>query len=81
MRMDGWTGVAFLGAWNRPQMHRAEEMVAILARLNVDVACVIQTEWGAMDVVTSEELRRHGGREHLLLADKYMMLLGQRAGV
>jgi hypothetical protein len=69
--------VAFLGAWNNCEKSRADQMVAILARLNVDVACVIQTDWGGLDVVTQQEMRAYDGREHLLLASKYNRLITQ----
>ena len=69
--------VAFLGVWKRSGKLRADEMVAILTRLNVDVACVIQTDWGGLDVITDQEMQSHEGREHLLLADKYNRLVAQ----
>ena len=77
MIMDSKQHVAFLGAWNSSEKSRADEMVAIMARLNVDVACVIQTDWGGIDVVTQQEMRAHDGREHLLLASKYNRLVTQ----
>ena len=78
MMMNPKQHVAFLGAWDRQEQSRADELVAILARLNVDVACVIQTEWGGLDVITQQEMHAFDGREHLLMAEKYNRLVGQR---
>ncbi len=80
MMMGKQPQVAFLGNWSKGQMRRADEMVAILARLNVDVACLIHTDWGGLDVITQQEMHSNHGREHLLLADKYKTLVRQRVG-
>ena len=71
--------VVHLGAWGQREKVRADQVVEILRRLEVDVACLIFTDWGDLDVITCEELSRHQGREQQLLAAKYSRMVQDRA--
>ena len=71
--------VVHLGAWGLKEKDRADQVVEFLRRLEVDVACLIFTDWGDLDVITSEELARHEGREQQLLAAKYSRMVQERS--
>ena len=71
--------VVHLGKWTITERGKADQMVEFLRRLNVDVACVIMTDWGELEVITQQELEAYDGREHQLLATKYSAMVHNRA--
>ena len=71
--------VVHLGKWTITERGKADLMVEFLRRLNVDVACVIMTDWGELEVITQQELDAYEGREQQLLAKKYSAMVHHRA--
>jgi hypothetical protein len=55
---------------------RLDEIVALLARLNIDVACLICGPNAALGVITCEQMQAHRGSENDLLAREYRRQLG-----
>jgi hypothetical protein len=70
--------VVHLGKWTIQERGRADLMVEFLRRLNVEVACVIMTDWGELDVITADEMQAYEGREQQLLASKYSQMVQDR---